>query len=1794
MSFLDRLGKTVSGFWGAVEEPTYGLVQDIAGDTQGQSDYSLGSFFHAIVNDATQRGADTLQNVFGPEGAIGAPVGGLPDFARVPGRYTVRPVMDADQWAYSHGISHPLATALYVGSLAESSIWTGQHGHSPGDPGVLFDPQAWYDSWEMTNHKSPGQALAENIHFGLLPSFGFDRGKVDIMNQGEVNKFDGSDFYKATSGLTDALAFRKILDPASLAGDFGAAYFEGVRGPIEEVGVAKAAEKTATKEALRGGATPEEATAAGAAASSAAGVASRQSTISQYLASPRWDALSSVLQRVRETIPDVNQRAAYIKNRVLRDPISYDAAGALAQSSGPAMDQTVIQAMMGDNRVIRQIAENDPALSERLRVKVEDQAMMHDPTYTPEWHQSNLYNPDANPAADADATMQALDANERLQRITGELRYEPQAQGALYHLSHPLQSQFFQASPYTRPLRIFTNTVPTGIINLGDPRYVDQVRYNLRQAGMSLEDQDKWVGKLANAPLQDQTLADGTTVPGRLTLVKQAEQAGLQLVADRHGIHPDDLKGISSGAEEYRQKAINAVQQATQMGNDYVKIQLPFDDQLEQVIMPRPTNPTDIYTMTNFPKVEDQFSKYHQFMDEHGRVPQTLINGSMSMWRAGVLLRPAWPVRIMGEHGLAMAAKMQDLAMGSSELMKGMKDYASWKNGLKNYWVHASDALNLGWGGGTGALFGGIVAGPLGALAGGALGTGAQVLGRSLDEVPYKQLEVNGYLAHEVFGHPLDTNDVHKNIVTYNNDLAAARGIDASKDTYRASIDNRPEPNDLTHTSIMPGNDAYNSEWERIVNQDIGKDPLARVMLAHDLNMGEPIYTPPGEQVGWRAGAGYRFPGESLEGKDGAEVGRLWLEHTPEGRAWAKQNPIRARDPEAWTETLSELTHNTLALHDDLGRKLIREGHLNIDDLQRAVSPTDKFAQQEVEAWVNQHVRSQSPGDPLRKSNSFLADQYNVPIHRVEEIRGLNKGDFEERINQLSGAGVSWSELTGVEQNELTLLDDIRIHRGEPSEYRTPENYANTALPLLDSDRSIGEVYNAAWDPARGQPRTLTKAQIPTDKIVTVQGSVSPNQVEGVINSYVTGSHEERVELVPTGDGNYVLIDGNHRMHAALARGDKTIAADIHQVPNPLSDRVRGEVQQTLDNYQRPTPLTPQAATPDFAKMPTLHGEYTQQVLGKSPTIKRTEGIIEQAYTALGKLPLDDLINNQLTARVYYAQMRRSLTGIEPGVLTDSYLRNIERTAKDQAVNVTRDLMYDFANRSEFANMVRTVMPFYPAWQQTIQRWAGLALENPAFINQARLALGAPNKMGLNWKDPDTGENYVRLRLPSIAQSIVNHGFFQSALDDQGYIRFQTKGLTLAGEGLPGFGPWVDVALSPFVKNHPELADSLKFIYPYGVPDNIVQSFMPPNVQRAIATSDENGRSFRAAYNRIVVTRLTKMHTGELPRLDLNNADVRSKFLTDAKEEAHQFMRLRLVAGMFSPAALQYDSPYQPFLEKYQAMLKKDPQNAQDHFLDQFGDDYFALTQAFTKLNNGIPATLQGSQDYAKYQNLVQRFPELGSLIVGDQGGGSPTQFSAAAYQKQLSTPIRPGSDIMQRSALSAEDIINQSDARLGWTKFTRTMDLLDAELAQSGSMNYNTKAAAPLRQLKDLVIAGIAQQHPQWFQEYSQRDEVKWNNRIAAMKVLAQDPRLSQRPDIAMLDKYLKTRDVIVAELGARPSHGIQASDNTDLRDLWSTVVQGMKQGPNGLAFSNLYNRWLDSDPLTQPGPTTIGEAAA
>lgn len=606
---------------------------------------------------------------------------------------------------------------------------------------------------------------------------------------------------------------------------------------------------------------------------------------------------------------------------------------------------------------------------------------------------------------------------------------------------------------------------------------------------------------------------------------------------------------------------------------------------------------------------------------------------------------------------------------------------------------------------------------------------------------------------------------------------------------------------------------------------------------------------------------------------------------------------------------------------------------------------------------------------------------------------------------------------------------------------------------------------------------------------------------------------------------------------------------------------------------------------PDRTAQPIAHGEVLMQTFGEGYISKTISNLTENLFEKLGRTPTNILSRNRFFDHTYRAEAERLVNLLDDGNLTQAQLKRIEDRARTYALGQTRTLLYDLAEQSELGRMLRFVSPFYNAWQEVLTRWTGLAIENPAFVARAHLIWQSPESAGIVTEID--GEEYLTVPLPEWAQDI-------PGLRTKNEVIFNKKSFNMVLQGVPGAGPAVQIPTNEIVRHRPDLESSVKFILPFGATSDVLGLVMPATAKRAFSLAQgEEDRAFRNALMRIYFDKITDIQTGKRD-FDISSYEGQQQLYEEAKNEAQAFFRVRMFASFTFPAAPTFRSPYQPQIDAFRQAQQRyaedknsladsegNPRTPDEWFLDTHGREYFALTQAVTRSMDGIPPTLQSYEERKKYADLVQKYPELGGLIVGYDGAG---EFNSAVYNAQLSTELRPGSDDTQRRSLSFEEAASDPDRRLGWIEYRKAMDLIEAARIQRGLPNLQVKAASDLALVKRTVTDYLKSKYPSWADDFNQTDKGKWDKKITALREIAADPRLSQRPDIQGIRTYLQARDAMAAELAKRGqmkngARTLTASSNSDLAEAWNAITGYLIE--SNLPFSDVFYRHLENDPV-------------
>lgn len=744
-------------------------------------------------------------------------------------------------------------------------------------------------------------------------------------------------------------------------------------------------------------------------------------------------------------------------------------------------------------------------------------------------------------------------------------------------------------------------------------------------------------------------------------------------------------------------------------------------------------------------------------------------------------------------------------------------------------------------------------------------------------------------------------------------------------------------------------------------------------------------------------------------------------------------------------------------------------------------------------------------------------------------------------------------------------INRIRFDRNRWTTYR-PEDagYAEMWNNAVNHQYGNSKFTQMAWDPAVSDEAIVDWLTSPGEGAATLRQ----------MPLYRQRNPEQWVQSVRgfMDDNLLPVTEETLPLRQALARGE---TVTLNQVKGTLGD----EWSDTLRSVNGQQIIEIQDTRSDLQRMVRSQVDKMMNHLGKTPTDSLSrEPFFEFQYLR--------------NAKEQVAAIKSSMGGQDIIRMSDAEISSLENQARRIALHDTRTLLYDLAEQSKFGEMVRHVMPFYNAWQEVLTRYAGIAMDNPAYLSRVMKVYGGLDEIGDTYVDEGTGQKVQRLRIPDWARGMINKGIFSSALDDQGYIAFDKSSLNMLASGVPSFGPIVTATVGAASGSDPELVESMKFMFPFGPARGLVDQFGPAWLKRVVSGASED-QSFQATRLRIIIDKMAQADIAGVP-LDLSTPELVNEFQKQVTTEAKHLYALRAVAGLVMPVAPQFQSPYQDYLDVWRKLQREDPKTAEMKFLQQYGESYFRLTQSLSKVYDGVPATAQGEQIREKYLPLIQAYPELGTLIMGDEGGGTAVQFSRAIYDKQFNEALSPGDTQTRRAHFSMQDVMTQPDVRRGWQEWTQFNDWLTDQMQRTGVTSLQSKAGTQLGRIKDAWMAVQQEKNPAWFLDFNDRDTAKWIKRMAGMEAIAttSNQDLYNRPDIAGLRDYLEARRAVEAELARRDAEGgsatLSAKSNKDVAYAWDVIQQQIVE--NNTMFANLHSRWLQNDPVDKPSWLTRG----
>ena len=436
---------------------------------------------------------------------------------------------------------------------------------------------------------------------------------------------------------------------------------------------------------------------------------------------------------------------------------------------------------------------------------------------------------------------------------------------------------------------------------------------------------------------------------------------------------------------------------------------------------------------------------------------------------------------------------------------------------------------------------------------------------------------------------------------------------------------------------------------------------------------------------------------------------------------------------------------------------------------------------------------------------------------------------------------------------------------------------------------------------------------------------------------------------------------------------------------------------------------------------------------------------------------------------------------VEPskGTMTAAELNT---AAKAYAMEETKALFYNAAERNNMAEVLRIVVPFGKAWAEVMKNWSNMVIRDPEAMRKAQITVrGIYNAdpdadgRGFIYTDPISGEpvfNYplseytipvllaaagavtggallTPLSIP-VAAAVggvagLGAGIYagQKVSDVNVNLTAPAKSLSMGFNVLPGIGPVAQLALDRIIPEKPKYDDIRKMILPFGAPqgpESVIPSWGQKFIQ-AFTADPNNDETFLSAY---VETYSALLATG---KYDNNSPEQMQALDKDAKGVARWLTVIRSLGQFVGPSrpntTLEVPTKFKGELtvndvkmmiddgnipnivlgRVFRQLQDQDYQTAVPKFLDMFGYDLYMYTNGKSyALTEGISASKQFGDWERENTDVRERHPDVYGYFAN-----VGTDFDQQTYIRQFATNDRARWTDPNKKRLDAEAVVGNA-----------------------------------------------------------------------------------------------------------------------------------------------------------------------
>ena len=645
----------------------------------------------------------------------------------------------------------------------------------------------------------------------------------------------------------------------------------------------------------------------------------------------------------------------------------------------------------------------------------------------------------------------------------------------------------------------------------------------------------------------------------------------------------------------------------------------------------------------------------------------------------------------------------------------------------------------------------------------------------------------------------------------------------------------------------------------------------------------------------------------------------------------------------------------------------------------------------------------------------------------------------------------------------------------------------------------------------------------------------------------------------------------------------------------PLSG---GDVQQfLLERFGK----NPEALKPLNGMLITSSKEYKDQE-------RLIDTINRRVMRFLGSMPEDVFARHPLVNQVYEKELRLNIAAMADAKgadkLTPDEVNRAVKSAREFARQEVERTLFTIVRRTgaSSSQSMKLLFPFFAAYENTLKRWGGMAMDNPMIpATAARTIAQVVNSQMIVDRDGNRITSAEQLQgnqqtanlvvqvpqqfidaLPKGWQEVVQNSFKNvniplSSLDV----------ITQGNPGNPGFGPYATLPAYLVLQQRPELENALQPFFPVGMPQSATDIFTP-SVIRRLRTVWSQDELYVRSYNQMLRYETYLYNQGKRQDAPLPS---------EIESKTNKFFFLRALTSISAPFAIApeidfYAQTFRALQAQYADYVnpqtgKREYGMAEAKFLEQY-PDFFEATVSLSKNEGGLEPSIQTVRNLKKHSDLMalaagKGDPELMGFLAND--GDEQYTFSQAAYQWQYNHGATPGAGSAYRQNRTPGDLQKEANIKRGWTEFQQLQAVIKAYQFQNGIESDSDPAMAVVKDAKSLWVQQKAQEKIDWYSEYISPDRAKYERRAQILTTATKDKawmaQNGDRPVVKNMALYLETRKVISQLLKERDAAGgsrsMDAKSNADIAEAFQLFRDNLIVGSN--ETEQFLNRYFAND---------------